>query len=68
MVKLSKFHTKIKDLCNFGHLVLKTNEVISTEHIYAINLLYINFRNHSKEKAKGDGSDFITSSRKKQFL
>ena len=68
MVKLSKFHTKIKDLCNFGHLVLKTNEVISTEHIYAINFLYINFRNHSKEKAKGDGSNFITSSRKKQFL
>ena len=68
MVKLSKFHTKIKDLCNFGHLVLKTNEVISTEHIYAINFLYINFKNHSKEKAKGDGSDFITSSRKKQFL
>ena len=62
MVKLSKFHTKRKDLCNFGHLVLKTNEVISTKHIYAVYLLYINFKNHLKEKAKGNGSDFITSS------
>ena len=62
MVKLGKFHTKRKDLCNFGHLVLKTNEVIFTEHIYTVNFLYINFRNHLKEKAKGDGSDFITSS------
>ena len=61
MVKLSKFHTKRKDLCNFGHLVLKTNE-IATKHIYVVNFLYINFRNHLKEKAKGDGSDFITSS------
>ena len=63
MVKLSKFHAKRKDLCNFGHLVLRTNEVISTEHIYAVSFLYINFINHLKEKAKGDGSDFITSSR-----
>ena len=62
MVKLSKFHTKRKDLCNFGHLVLKTNEVISTKHIYAVYLLYINLKNHLKEKAKGNGSDFITSS------
>ena len=62
MVKLGKFHTKRKDLCNFGHLVLKTNEVIFTEHIYTIKFLYINFRNHLKEKAKGDGSAFITSS------
>ena len=62
MVKLSKFHTKRKDLCNFEHLVLKTNEVISTKHIHAVYFLYINFRNHLKEKAKGDGSDFITSS------
>ena len=61
MVKLSKFHTKRKDLCNFGYLVLKTNEVIPTEHIYAVNFLYINFKNHLKEKAKGDGSDYITS-------
>ena len=61
MVKISKFHTKRKDLCNFGYLVLKTNEVISTEHIYAVNCLYINFKNHLKEKAKGDGSDYITS-------
>ena len=61
MVKLRKVHTKRKDLCNFGHLVLKTNE-ISTEHIYVVNFLYINFRNHLKEKDKGDGSDFITSS------
>ena len=61
MVKLSKFHTKRKDLRNFGHLVLKTNEVISKELIYTVNFLYIDFRNHLKEKAKGDGSDFITS-------
>ena len=61
MVKLSKFHPKRKDLCNFGHLVLKTNE-ISTEHIYAVNFLYINFKKHLKEKAKRDGSHFITSS------
>ena len=61
MVKLSKFHTKRKDLCNFGHLVLKTNEVISTKHLYVVNFLYINFKNHLKEKAKGDCSAFITS-------
>ena len=62
MVKLSKFHTKRKDVCNFGHLVLKINEVISIERIYAVNFLYINFRNHLKEKAKGDVSEFITNS------
>ena len=61
MVKLSKFHSKRKDLCNFGHLVLKPNEVISTKHLYVVNFLYINFKNHLKEKAKGDGSAFITS-------
>ena len=62
MVKLSNFLYKRKALCNFGHLVWKTNEVTSTEHIYVVNFLYTNFRNHFIEKAKGDGSDFITSS------
>ena len=62
MVKLSNFLPKRKAFCNFGHLVGKTNEVISAEHIYAVNLLYTNFRNHLIEKAKVDGSDFITSS------